>query len=61
MGTAGEGHEAAMPAGGRLTIETAEISIDEDYCARNLEARPGGYRPDARVRSSLYCIVLTWV
>jgi signal transduction histidine kinase len=26
-----------------LTIETAEISFDEEYCARNLEARPGDY------------------
>jgi PAS domain S-box-containing protein len=31
----------AMPEGGRLTIETGEIDIDEEYCARNPEARPG--------------------
>ena len=31
----------AMPEGGRLTIESSEIDIDEDYCARNPEARPG--------------------
>lgn len=33
----------AMPTGGRLTIETAEISIDEEYCGRNPEAKPGDY------------------
>jgi two-component system cell cycle sensor histidine kinase/response regulator CckA len=31
----------AMPDGGRLTIETSEIDIDEEYCSRNPEARPG--------------------
>jgi CheY-like chemotaxis protein len=31
----------AMPDGGRLTIETAAIDIDDDYCSRNPEARPG--------------------
>ena len=31
----------AMPEGGRLTIETTEIDIDDDYCSRNPEARPG--------------------
>ena len=31
----------AMPDGGRLTIETSGIDIDEDYCSRNPEARPG--------------------
>ncbi len=31
----------AMPDGGRLTIETSEIDIDDDYCSRNPEARPG--------------------
>ena len=31
----------AMPEGGRLTIETTEIDIDEDYCSRNPEARIG--------------------
>jgi CheY-like chemotaxis protein len=30
-----------MPDGGRLTIETTEIEVDEDYCSRNLEARLG--------------------
>jgi two-component system cell cycle sensor histidine kinase/response regulator CckA len=31
----------AMPDGGRLTIESSEIDIDEEYCGRNPEARPG--------------------
>src|SRR6266436_1549792 len=31
----------AMPTGGRLTIETAEISIDEEDCGRHPEAKPG--------------------
>jgi len=31
----------AMPDGGRLTIETSEIDVDEDYCGRNPEARLG--------------------
>ena len=31
----------AMPAGGKLSIETAEIEIDEDYCSRNPDAQPG--------------------
>jgi PAS domain S-box-containing protein len=31
----------AMPTGGKLSIETAEIEIDEDYCGRNPDARPG--------------------
>ena len=33
----------AMPSGGRLTIETAELRVDEEYCARNPEAKPGDY------------------
>jgi two-component system, cell cycle sensor histidine kinase and response regulator CckA len=33
----------AMPAGGRLSIEVSEVSLDEEYCNRNLEARPGNY------------------
>ena len=33
----------AMPSGGKLTIETSERSIDEEYCSRNPEARPGDY------------------
>jgi PAS domain S-box-containing protein len=31
----------AMPNGGRLTIETREIDIDDEYCSRNPEARLG--------------------
>jgi two-component system, cell cycle sensor histidine kinase and response regulator CckA len=31
----------AMPDGGRLTIETGEFDIDDEYCSRNPEARPG--------------------
>ena len=31
----------AMPDGGRLTIETSEFDIDDEYCSRNPEARPG--------------------
>ena len=33
----------AMPSGGRLTIETGELSVDAEYCARNVEAKPGDY------------------
>jgi len=33
----------AMPSGGRLTIETAEFCVDEEYCTRNPEAKPGDY------------------
>jgi PAS domain S-box-containing protein len=31
----------AMPNGGRLTIETGEVDIDDEYCSRNPEARLG--------------------
>jgi len=31
----------AMPQGGRLTIETSEVDIDDEYCSRNPEARVG--------------------
>jgi PAS domain S-box-containing protein len=31
----------AMPNGGRLTIETSEVEIDDEYCSRNPEARLG--------------------
>ena len=31
----------AMPDGGRLTIETSKIDIDDEYCTRNPDARPG--------------------
>jgi two-component system, cell cycle sensor histidine kinase and response regulator CckA len=33
----------AMPSGGRLTIETAELCVDEEYCTRNPDAKPGDY------------------
>ncbi len=33
----------AMVSGGKLIIETAELSADEEYCSRNPEAKPGDY------------------
>jgi signal transduction histidine kinase len=33
----------AMPKGGKLTIETANTSLDESYAARDVEVRPGQY------------------
>ena len=34
----------AMPKGGRLLIETANVAVDEDYvAAHNIEAKPGSY------------------
>jgi PAS domain S-box-containing protein len=33
----------AMPTGGKLTIETANIRLDDDYGARNAEVVPGDY------------------
>ncbi len=33
----------AMPGGGRLTIETANVRLDEDYAARNAGVRAGNY------------------
>jgi signal transduction histidine kinase len=33
----------AMPEGGKLTIETGNVYLDEDYCAQNAEISPGQY------------------
>ena len=33
----------AMPNGGRLTIETSNVWIDDEYAATHFDARPGGY------------------
>ena len=33
----------AMPEGGILTIETTNIQLDEEYCSRHLETKPGSY------------------
>jgi len=33
----------AMPAGGKLTIETSNSFLDEEYCRANPEVRPGQY------------------
>jgi CheY-like chemotaxis protein len=32
-----------MPDGGILTIETAKVQLDKEYCSSHLEAMPGGY------------------
>jgi CheY-like chemotaxis protein len=33
----------AMPIGGQLVIETANVHLDEDYAAHNVEVAPGDY------------------
>lgn len=42
MNLAVNAHQA-MPDGGKLTIETRNITLDEEYCETHVEARPGEY------------------
>ncbi len=33
----------AMPDGGRLVIQTRNVVLDDEFCRRNVDVRPGGY------------------
>jgi two-component system cell cycle sensor histidine kinase/response regulator CckA len=54
----------SMPEGGRLSIETGNITLDTDYCAQNNWAKPGRYvrfsvadsgcGMDPRIRSKIF-------
>src|SRR5208283_1051393 len=33
----------AMPRGGKLTIETANVEIDDDYASQHVAVKPGPY------------------
>ena len=40
----------AMPEGGKLTFETQNVKLDEEYCRTHLETKPGEYRAPYRIR-----------